>query len=61
MENVKLMTVEETANFLNVSTKWLYQQKARHKIPFKKLGGMLRFEKSELIAWLEENSTKAKK
>jgi excisionase family DNA binding protein len=50
----ELLTVGETASFLRVSITGIRRlQKARH-LPFFKVGGSLRFAKSDLLAYLQK-------
>jgi excisionase family DNA binding protein len=53
MEN-EVLTPKEAADFLKISLPTLYQLKARNKIPFGKVGGQLRFIKSELVEWVKK-------
>ena len=55
LEN-KLLTIEEVIEILNVKKSWLRKQMHLKKIPFKKLSGLVRFDKNELDKWLLENS-----
>lgn len=52
--NDEILTVKEAAQFLKVSVPTIYQLKARNQIPFKKVGGNLRFLKSDLIKIFEK-------
>jgi excisionase family DNA binding protein len=50
-----LMTVEQVAEYLQVSTKWVYTEVKEGTLPGMKLGDrMWRFKKSALEAWLEQ-------
>lgn len=49
-----LLTVEELAAYLRVSRQQVYALKHAGRIPFLKVGGLLRFRKSEIDARLEE-------
>jgi len=51
---LELLTVAETASFLRVSITGIRRlQQARH-LPFFKVGGSLRFAKSDLLAYLQK-------
>ncbi len=51
-EDDGLVNVDETAEYLSVSTAWLYKNAKR--LPFaRKVGGALRFHKDEMRRWLE--------
>lgn len=54
MENDEILTAKEAAEYLKISLQTIYQLKAAGKVPFKKIGGSLRFLKSELYNWLKE-------
>ena len=46
----EIMDTRQLAEYLNVSTSYIYQNKG---IPFKKIGKKLIFHKPEIDAWLE--------
>lgn len=46
-----LMTVEETATLLRVSTSWVYKAKASRKLPYLKFVGVLRFDRNVVLAF----------
>lgn len=48
--NLCLLTVEQIAQFLNVSPKTIYYWVGRFEIPFVKVGRHLRFQASEVTA-----------
>lgn len=48
-------TVTETAEFLNVSPKTIYDWVHKREIPFHKLKRLLRFRRSEIEKWLAGN------
>ena len=48
-----LWTVIETANFLNVSDKTIYDWVHKRQIPFLKVNRLLRFRPSEVAEWLQ--------
>lgn len=50
-----VMTVEELANYLKVSTGWVYQNK--NQIPHTDIGGY-KFYKASIKKWLEERTEK---
>ena len=53
----QLMTVSETAAFLNVPDSWVYERTRRRgveRLPHIKLGKYLRFSMSEIRAWLQK-------
>ena len=52
-----LMDIEACAEYLGVKVQWLYKRAHHHKIPFAKVGKLLRFKKSKIDCWVQENST----
>jgi len=48
------MTPRETADYLGLTLKGLYSRVAMRQLPFSRLGGSLRFRRSELDGLLEE-------
>lgn len=50
----KIMTVEEVADWLQLSPNTIYNLCSDKKIPHRKIGGSLRFVKGRLILWLSE-------
>ncbi len=53
-----LWTVEETAAYLGCSPKTVYGWAASGKIPSFKLGGLVRFKREDINAWIEQNRVK---
>lgn len=58
-DTMKLMDVKECAEFLNVKVSWLRKKVFHREIPYTKLGALVRFDKSEIIEWVKEQSNKA--
>lgn len=52
---MELMKAKEVAEMLKLTTQQIYQLKAEHKIPFIEIGGAVRFDKEDIINWLNEN------
>jgi hypothetical protein len=53
----RLLLPHELARVLNVSVSWVRNHAApscRNRIPTKKVGGFLRFDLQEVMAWLEK-------
>ncbi len=46
-----LMTVKDVADYLKVSRSWVYQHAASGQLPYRKIGGNLRFLPHEIRAW----------
>lgn len=57
MSEDKIMSVEEAADFLKVSTQFLYIKKHEGKIPHRKIGGRLVFLQSELYEWVKSGAS----
>jgi excisionase family DNA binding protein len=56
MEPEKLLTVEEAAELLQVKPGTLYSWASKGKIPFRKVGALLRFHHGELMTWTLEQA-----
>ena len=56
-----LMDVKGVAIYLGVKEPTIYGWVHQRKIPFTKVGSLLRFPKKKIDAWLEENTEEAKK
>lgn len=52
----EVMTVEEAAAYLRLATATLYQKVSERSIPFTKIRNVLRFRKSDLDEWLQQNT-----
>lgn len=53
-EASKLMTVEELADYLNLSAGTIYGWVARKEVPFVRAGRALRFRRDEVDQWIEQ-------
>ena len=47
----RLLDINEAAALLRVKIKTLYAWVSRNKIPYRKLGSLVRFHRGELIEW----------
>ena len=56
----QLLTVEQTAEFLNLKVPTIYGLVSRSAIPYSKPGKCLYFSKKELTAWVKESRRKTK-
>lgn len=56
-DNQRLLTAKEVADYLQCSLQHIYNLVWRGEIPYVKVGGLLRFQKEQLIEWLHERST----
>ncbi|MBL6990124.1 MAG: helix-turn-helix domain-containing protein [Bacteriovoracaceae bacterium] len=59
MNTPELLNIDQAAAFLNVKLSWLRSIVFKKKIPVIRLGRLLRFNKKELIQWLENNNQNA--
>lgn len=50
----RLMTVADLADYLSVTTSWVYEARRSKSLPHFKLGNHLRFLKSDVDRWLED-------
>lgn len=48
----RIMGVQELAEYLGMSDKWIYDQTGSKSIPFFKLGTILKFRQKEIDKWL---------
>ncbi len=53
---MKLLTVEEIAEFFQTSTSTIYRWVHKREIPFVKLGGKLRFSPDAIQEYIKKNS-----
>jgi len=51
---IGLMTLEEVANYLRVTTKTIYRLLDKHAIPATKVGRQWRFDKASIDSWLRQ-------
>jgi excisionase family DNA binding protein len=51
-----LLTVREAARFLSVKTRTIYAWVQERRIPFRKVGRLLRFDRNELLSWSSEQA-----
>lgn len=57
VEDDRLLTKQEIANFLNVSVKMIDKRVHMNEIPYIKVGRLVRFSKSRVLAWATENNS----
>lgn len=62
MENFKkLLSIEEASEFLNLKVSWLRSAVFKDKIPYLKVGRLVRFDQSDLVKWIEEKKEESKR
>jgi excisionase family DNA binding protein len=49
----RLWGIDKLVEALGVKKSWVYDQTFRNKIPYRKIGGKLRFDPVEIDAWIE--------
>lgn len=54
----EIMTVKEVASYLKVAEKTAYRLASQGELPCFKVGGSLRFEKSDIEKWINEKKGK---
>ena len=54
----KWLTIEQIADYLQVSTEKLYKLCQQGKMPASKLGGQWRFDVKEVDAWVRQQRSK---
>lgn len=57
----KLLSVQETAKFLNLSVPTIYSKVSKRELPFMKRGKRLYFSSTELLEYLKEGRSKSNK
>jgi len=55
-ERGQLMTPDQCAAFLQIEIGTLYVMKHQRRIPYRKVGHLLRFDLAEIIAWTKQRS-----
>ncbi len=61
MENENLLEVNEAAALLRVKPGTLYSWVSKKKVPFRKVGACVRFDRSELMDWTKAANQTEKK
>jgi len=56
-KDTTLFTVKSLAKYLEVSEQWIYERVQFNEIPFIKIGKNLRFQKHDILSWLDEHKT----
>ena len=51
-----LLDIQQVAEFLGISKDTVYKMVNQRRIPFVKVGRLLRFERGTLEAWLQRNA-----
>jgi excisionase family DNA binding protein len=49
-----LMTPEQCAHFLGIKINTLYVMKSQGRIPYRKVGHLLRFDFDEIVEWTKD-------
>jgi excisionase family DNA binding protein len=52
--SVSLMTPEQCAEFLGIKINTLYVMKSQGRIPYRKVGHLLRFDFDEIVEWTKD-------
>ncbi len=55
-----LMTLDQAAEYLGISPLTIYGWTSKKKMPFRKVGRLLRFDRAELDAWTKGELQKEK-
>ncbi len=50
---MRLLTVKDVSEMLNVKVKTIYQWAELNQIPHMKLNGVLRFDLNDIMAWIQ--------
>ena len=57
LENIRLLTLSEAANLLQVSTRTLQRMIRNRELPAFKVGGQWRLRESQLRQWVENRES----
>jgi excisionase family DNA binding protein len=57
----KWMTIEEVAEYLQVSRDSIYRMAQKGEMPASKFGSLWRFDKQEIDEWMKKNRNNKKK
>ena len=49
-----LLTSREVARLLHMSERWVHERTRRREIPCYRFGNVLRFERAEILAWIQQ-------
>ena len=52
--SASLMTPEQCAEFLGIKINTLYVMKSQGRIPYRKVGHLLRFDFAEIVEWTKD-------
>jgi len=52
-----LLDIQQLARKLGVTESWVRSQVLKKKIPFIKVGKLIRFSESDIVKWLEERTS----
>ncbi len=61
MDDDKIITVKELAEYLKIAEKTAYRFAAEGKVPCFKVGGSWRFRRSEIEKWIAKQERDSKK
>ena len=56
-----LMNIKKLSELLNIKEKTIYDWCHKRRIPYLKVGGLLRFDYDEIIEWLETKKQRTRK
>ena len=54
---MKLITVKDVSELINVKSAAVYDWTYQNKIPYYKLNGVIRFDKDEILEWIKSNKS----
>lgn len=54
-QNSTFMTIDGLSMYLNIKTKTLYTRVSSGEIPHYRIGKLIRFKKSDIDSWMEQN------
>lgn len=56
----KLLDIKEVSELIGISPSTIYKMTHKKRIPFVKVGRLVKFEPAKIIEWLERNSFSVK-
>jgi excisionase family DNA binding protein len=57
-ESRDILTVEQAADYLQLSRATLFKLMKEQRLPHAKLGGSIRFSKAQLLGWVEAHAAR---
>ena len=52
----KLLDIQEVSQLIGISISTLYKMTSQRRIPFVKIGRLIKFDRKKILEWIEQNS-----